>query len=98
MKRDKSRKKKGVCRRCGQSATTHFHHIFFGSKRHISESQDLVIEVCLQCHGELHHNNEASDNLKRATQAGWEMKRRENGMNQEQARLSWIAMMGKSWL
>lgn len=90
-KKDKVRKKKGVCSRCGNYGPTEVHHIFGGSYRTISERENLVAELCVACHREVHDYPESGRRLKRRAQKDWES---QEGHTRE----GWIQMMGKSWL
>ncbi len=72
QKKDKARKKKGVCSRCGHFGVTEIHHIFGGSFRAISEKEDLVAELCVACHHEMHDYPESGRKLKKKAQKEWE--------------------------
>lgn len=90
-KKDKARKKRGVCSRCGNLGPTEIHHIFGGSYRPISEREDFVAELCVHCHREVHDFPETARRMKKKAQKDWESQK---GHDRE----AWISLMGKSWL
>ena len=89
MQRDKVRRKTHRCRICGAYGVTHFHHIFGGARRKISERMDFVIELCPKCHRSAHTSVSFGDSLKHDCQLEW----LETHTIDE-----WMEMMGKSWI
>lgn len=93
MKRDRPRKKRGVCAHCGKAGVTQIHHIFGGAYRGRSEANDFVVELCPACH-RLMHDTSIGLELQRAFQRKWE--RMHKDLDDPGA--EWIRLMGKSWL
>ena len=89
MSRDKKRKKRGVCKRCGRWGVTQWHHIFGGPRRKISERYDFVIEICPDCHAELHRESGRSLLYKQRVQEEFE---------KTSSRAAWMNLMHKNYL
>lgn len=86
---DKRRIRRMVCRRCGRYGQTEWHHVFGGPLRRISDKQDLVVELCHECHRELHEHPGIALVHKQRLQREWE---------KSHSRDEWMAMMHKNWL
>lgn len=52
-----------ICYLCGDRATD-THHIFNGAMRKKSEEYGAVIQVCRECHNEIHKNYALREQLK----------------------------------
>jgi hypothetical protein len=87
--RDKKRVKQGICKRCGRWGVTQWHHIFGGPKRKASDKYDLVIELCPDCHRELHAKPGANLYYKQEAQRAFEKKK---------TRAVWMNLMHKNYL
>ena len=87
----KKRNKRGICRRCGKYCPTEWHHVFGGCFRKISEREGFVMELCHDCHMELHDSPGIGRVYKERLQREWEGKPGRN-------RNGWMSLMGKSWL
>lgn len=90
MKRDKHREKKHRCRVCKAYGVTQIHHIFPGPLRRISEREDLVIELCPECHRMAHKDADFSWCLKHDAQLEW--------LKRGHTMAEWMAMMHRSWV
>jgi len=85
------RKKRGVCKRCGRYGDTEWHHVFGGVFRGISEREGFVMELCRDCHREMHDNPAFGRVYKERFQLEWENRPGNH-------RSSWLHLMGKSWI
>jgi len=82
-----------ICEICGYPADNTHHLIFGNGVRRLADRDGLTIDLCADCHMELHGNGVASVLSKMLGQAIWE---RDNPG--ETARDKFIARYGRSWL
>lgn len=68
---------KGVCYICGRHCKTDVHHIIEGNgNRSISEQEGLKVNLCRECHTNIHSNTSDEwiyfkDHLRKEAQAVW---------------------------
>lgn len=49
----------GYCYICHKWTTLEVHHVFNGAYRKKSEKYGAVVEICRECHDDLHHHHPA---------------------------------------
>ena len=85
----KKRKKTHYCGYCGRYGATEIHHIFNGPYRNQSDENDFIMEVCPQCHRNIHSSYPLMSALKKMFQLRWE---------NEHSHEEWMKIMGRSWI
>lgn len=98
---------KGICFVCGKVCGTHYHHIFFGKNRKISDQQGLTVYLCYECHegtNGVHGKNgsKLDYSLKEMAQEAWELKYKETypykNHADDAAREAFIRLIGRNYL
>ena len=83
----------GRCYLCRRRVPTERHHIFEGSRRHISEENGFVVDLCPMCHREgpqaVHKNADVARQLKAHCQYVFE---------QTHSREEWMRLIRKNYL
>ena len=86
---DKRRNKTHICMICRKCGVTQIHHVFGGAYRKKSEKMDLVIEVCPNCHREIHDNPKKFEWIKKKLQKQWE---------EQHSHDEWMNIFKRNWL
>lgn len=85
------------CAICG-TRNTEEHHLVFGSLRHLADADKLLLPLCRICHSELHRNTQANELSKICGQLAYEKSKVADGMTEVEARESFRARYGRSYL
>ena len=91
------------CRYCGTPYAER-HEIFAGTKnRQISIMNGFQVDLCRQCHEEIQHPTtergiRRDTELKQEAQRKYEERLIQGGIKPEQARASWMTLIGRNYL
>lgn len=95
-------KKERCCRYCGTPYAER-HEIFGGPNRQASMMNQFQVDLCRSCHEEIQQRRgergrQRDMELRREAQMRYEERLIQGGIKPEQARASWIALIGRSYL